>query len=198
MRTCFHLADQERLNFQDELDIIRRISVKDEKALADLYDMYSRVLFSIILKIVKNEEDAKDLLQSVFLQIWEKASYFDFSKGNVYTWIVTMSRNKALDKLRSRDSRMKRHTLQAFNEIELCDENQSDSLDITIANEKADFICSAMRQISPEQKEVIEMAFFGGYTHNEIASMLNIPLGTIKTRMRQGMKKLHSLIDENI
>ena len=178
---------------------MERIKAKDSQALSKLYDIYSGFLFGLILSILKKREEAEDLLQEVFVQIWRKAPSFDHQRGNVYSWIVTLTRNKAIDRIRSK----------AYKTSELESEDvdsptihlatyERNPLDATILAERKEFVKQALQKIPESQREVIELAYFGGMTQSEISDELGYPLGTVKTRMRQGMIKLRHLLEKLI
>lgn len=177
-----------------EAELLRKIGEGDRASFDDLYQRFSGVLFSTIYKVLNNQAEAEDVLQEVFLQIWDKASLFDSSRGKPLTWALTMARNKAIDRLRSAQ---RRYRLKD----EVGKENQGqeniteqDSVDEVYAKEKSALVRDAVMQLSQEQRQAIELAFFSGLTQAEIADELNEPLGTVKARIRRGMIKLRQLI----
>jgi len=194
----FILAVTRRSSAPEEAVLLKRIAQRDEKAFERLYDLYAKLTYSLILSVVKKQGDAEDVLQEVFLQVWEKASTFDVSKGNAYAWLITLARNRAIDKIRSKDFRKQSRETVA-DEPELSSPgSEGNPLDSLVVDERAQIVKQALRQIPVEQREVLEIAYFGGYSQSEIASKFNLPLGTVKTRMRQGMKKLYSLLKERL
>ena len=188
----FHIFAIIKSRISDEADLIKRITERDEKALSKLYDRYAKLLYGFIFTIVKKQAEAEDVLQELFVQIWEKASSFDTARGNVYTWLVTLARNRAIDRIRSKQYRTQGQHDADFG-VELIENPDGSSpLDAVVTSERADVVRNALQTLPAEQREVIQIAYFGGYTQTEIAAQLNVPLGTIKTRMRQGMKKLQA------
>jgi RNA polymerase sigma-70 factor (ECF subfamily) len=189
---------------EKEIELIGRIALKEEKALSELYDRYSKLLFSVIFRIVKNREDAEEILHTVFLQIWDKAGLFDLNKGNLYSWLITLARNKGIDKIRSRNFREQynRTGLNKADEMELEKkyglEHNMDLLQIFDSNERALIISKALNELPSEQKKVIELAYFEGLTQTEMSEALNIPLGTVKTRTRQALIKLEDLLSKTL
>lgn len=184
-----------RLDSAGERALITRIAGKDEQAFATLYDQYARLLFSVVLSIVKKQEDAEEVLQEVFLQIWNRASTFDTARENVYAWLTALARNRAIDRIRSRAYR---NTQQEVGEVFLDVsglEETGTALDAMVMMEQADEVRQALKEIPSEQRELIEMAYFEGHSQSQLAERLNLPLGTVKTRMRQGMKKLCGLLE---
>ncbi len=189
---------------EKELELIGRITMKEEKALAELYDRYSKLLFSIILRIVKNREDAEEILHTVFLQIWDKAGLFDLNKGNLYSWLITLARNKGIDKIRTKNfkEQYNRTGLNKADEMELEKkyglEYNTDLLQMFDASERTLIISKALNELPSEQKKVIELAYFEGLTQAEMSEILNIPLGTVKTRTRQALIKLEGLLSKEL
>ncbi len=160
----------------------------ERKALSTLYDMYSDSLYGIILRIIKKEEQAEDVLQDTFVKIWKSFSQYDPSKGRLFTWMANMARNLAIDQMRS-----KYHRNNADNQ---CIDNVSylvDSRHNVSYNTDRIGIREISSVLKPEQKLVLDLIYFSGYTHVEAAQELNIPVGTVKTRLRiaiQNLKKL--------
>jgi RNA polymerase sigma-70 factor (ECF subfamily) len=196
----FHIlfAGLTRFQAADEVNLILKVSRRDEKAFETLYDLYGKLLYSLILSIVKRQSDAEDVLQETFFQVWEKARTFDAAKGNTYSWLVALARNRAIDRIRSKSFRNQKQTDSEVDTEPIKALAESGPLDALMMQERAALVKNALQQIPREQREVIEIAYFDGYSQSEIAEHLNIPLGTVKTRMRQGMKKLHALLRERI
>ena len=174
-----------------------RIQNGDTAAMKLLYNKYKNLLFGLIVSILKNREEAEDCLQEVFTQAWEKASQFDESRGKVYTFLVTMARNKAIDRTRSRaykDSKKEEHVIDD-NEFSLNLEgefnNPHENLELT---ERAKMVRKALNELSDKERKVLYVAYFNGMSQSEISEKLEIPLGTVKYRMRQGMIKLRDML----
>ncbi len=179
-------------NPRKENELIERIAGKDEKALSELYDRYAKLLYSVILAIVKDQKEAEELLQEVFITVWNKSSLFSLKKGNAYSWLVAITRNIAIDRIRSKKFKDHRSLMEG---IELPLENIDTSpLDAMIIVERSLIVNEALSKIPHEQKETIMLTYFEGYSQKEIAELLGIPLGTVKTRIRMGMQKLQTLI----
>lgn len=190
---AFQSSDEER-------EWMYRVKNGDEKAMRLIYKKYSSLLFGLILSILKNREEAEDCLQEVFTQVWEKADRFDSSKGTAYSFLVTMARNKAIDRTRSRafkDSRKEDQVVSDFTlVIEGGGNNPHENLEFS---ERAVAVKEALKKLTDKQREVLRVAYFGGMTQAEISEKLNVPLGTVKYRMRQGMLKLREhLADQQI
>ncbi len=191
-----------RKTSEEEIELIRRIVLKEENALARLYDLYSKLLYSLIFRIIKIHEDAEEILQSIFLQVWDKAGSFDLQKGNVYSWLITLARNKAIDKIRSKSFKEQSllSGLNRFEEMELEKKyNLESNLDVRYImdeKERITLISKALNELPDEQKRVIELAYYDGFTQMEISETLSVPLGTVKTRTRQALIKLENLLSK--
>ncbi|MGK7371368.1 MAG: sigma-70 family RNA polymerase sigma factor [Candidatus Halalkalibacterium sp. M3_1C_030] len=187
------------LGTDDEVELMKRIKAKDEEALGELYDLYNRLLYGMIISIVKKREEAEDILQEVFIKIWEKASTFDEERGNVYSWLVTLTRNKAIDRIRSKDYKTQKKATQDVDAPEFTLEGEKlDPLETTIFSDRAELVKRALGKIPESQSDVLKIAYYRGLTQREISEQLDIPLGTVKTRMRQGMIKLKDILGEYI
>ncbi len=153
--------------------------------MAELYDRYSGALFGVAYRILRSREESEDLLQEIFLQIWEKIDTFDAEKGTLYTWMNRIVRNRALDVLRSRshrDQQKNRSIEDSVSQIEA--ENQ------VIHNPETIGLQGTVESLEPELKEVVESLYFKGNTQSEASEELAIPLGTVKTRARRALKVL--------
>lgn len=179
-----------------DLELMREIARFESRALEELYDRYSPLLFTIIKKIAPNQSTAEDILADVFVIIWKKISKFDFNNGNVYTWLVTLARNKAVDVIRR--ERNAGQTVQLYDDeyedyfiIPTFDKNM-DSLDFKTAIALKPKIEKALAKLTDTQKYVLHLAYYEGYTIDEIADKLNVPVNTVRLKV---MNALHSLRD---
>ena len=172
-----------------EAALVQRLRERDETALSEFYDRYSAALYGVILRIVKKEEEAEDVLQEALLKIWNSFAGYDASKGRLYTWVLNVTRNLSIDKIRSRQHRVGSRT---------------DSLDdsLTALTQAAPIAFRpehiGLREITqgliPEQRVIIDLLYFEGFTQSEAAEHLNLPLGTVKTRARTAIKVLSKII----
>ena len=181
-----------------EIELLRRIGQGDRRSFEELYDRFSGVLFSTAIRVLNNQAAAEDVLQDVFIQIWEKAPLYNSAIGKPLTWAVTLTRNKAIDRLRSTQRRIR---LQDEVQRESAIFEQSDdrnSFDGVVSAEMSKLVREAIQKLSKDQRQVIELAFFSSMTHAEIAERLNEPLGTIKARIRRGMIKLREMISPEL
>jgi RNA polymerase sigma-70 factor (ECF subfamily) len=178
---------------QNDRELLARIAQRDTAAFAQLYDQFSRILFSIAHQILRDPAQAEDVLQEVFLQVWNRASDFDPELGKPLTWVVTLTRNRAIDRLRAA-KRTDRLLEAATEEAQARSDDAPDSATALMQLEAATRIRNALAQLPKQQRQAIELAFFRGLTQTEIASALKEPLGTIKARIRRGMLQLRQFL----
>jgi RNA polymerase sigma-70 factor (ECF subfamily) len=170
---------------------MRRIAARDEKALDELYRRYSVPLYSILLRIVRVVEDAEDLLQEIFLQVWHKAQLYEERRGNLRVWLISLARNRAIDRLRSKAHRRDQQRARPEEVDLLLDiDVEANPLHRLLESEHRELVERGLAALTESQRQVIEMAYFEGWTQSEIAKILKRPIGTVKTQMRQGMIKL--------
>jgi RNA polymerase sigma-70 factor (ECF subfamily) len=182
-------------DLEAEIELLKRISAGDRRSFEQLYDRFSGVLFSTAYRVLNNQEAAEDVLQDVFVQIWEKAPLYDPARGKPLTWAITLTRNKSIDRLRSAQRR-NRLGDELENEAQSLEQfDDKSSVEVVEAMEKGKLVRAAIAKLSKDQREAIELAFFSGLTQTEISEQLNEPLGTIKARIRRGMMKLRDLLD---
>lgn len=173
-----------------ELELINLLKNKSEAGYTYLYDNYSSTLYGIILKVVKSEESAQDVLQDTFIKIWKNISTYDSAKGKLFTWMLNIARNKAIDFNRSKhvkyQIRMDSHIVSNLKEQGV--------------NENYDHIGikKAVEKLKPEYREVLDIIYFGGFTQSEASKELNLPLGTLKTRARGALSQLRILLKDTI
>ncbi len=173
-----------------ENDLITGIRNKQRLASEALYDMYSASLYGVIFRIVPDEDLAQDILQETFVKIWNSFSLFDNSKGRLFTWMVNIARNLSIDKIRSRDYRNNSKNQDIENTVNLIDEKRNTAL-----NPDTLGIKDLIERLKPEQKTILDLVYFRGYTHVEAAEELNLPLGTVKTRLRMGIMTLRKFFN---
>jgi RNA polymerase sigma-70 factor, ECF subfamily len=174
--------------------LLGRIAQRDHAALSELYDATATPLFSVALRIVHDPSDAEEVLQDVFVQIWEKAPTFDRRLGSAFSWVLSITRHRAIDRLRSkqRKARLVEQLVEAGDaEIPAAALPDAGSLDA----EQAALVRSAMTTLPKDQRQAIELAFFAGLSHPEIAKTIDQPLGTIKARIRRGLLKMRESLE---
>jgi RNA polymerase sigma-70 factor, ECF subfamily len=170
-------------------ELLRRIAARDRDALSEFYDQTARPLFSIACRMLGNSSDAEEVIQDVFVQIWNKAAKFDAEKGQPFHWVLALTRNRCIDGLRARQRRS-RIIVESSGEPELEQTIELNQVDAPMVDNDIAAIQSVVKNLPKDQRQAIEMAFFGGLTHQEIAESLNEPLGTVKARIRRGLLKL--------
>jgi RNA polymerase sigma-70 factor (ECF subfamily) len=187
-------SPHERLaQFDDRwLTCIDGIRARDSQALATLYDGTSSILYSFAMRVLGHPEDAEEVVLDVFKQVWKSIDSFDSARGNVLSWLVVLTRSRAIDRLRRVGHRRGRE--QSVEVIREAPSPISAPDSQAILSEERKMVCRAMERLAPEQRQAIEMAFFNGLTHAEVAEALNTPLGTIKTRIRMGMKRMQEML----
>jgi RNA polymerase sigma-70 factor, ECF subfamily len=183
---------------QSEIELLRLVGQGDRRSFEQLYERFSGVLFSVAYRMLKSQEAAEDVLQDVFVQIWKKAPLFDPSRGRPMTWAVTLTRNKAIDLMRSAQRRsglqdIMQQEKEAFSRFE-----DRSSFDAVASDEIWKLVRDAIGKLSKEQRQAIELAFFASMTQTEIAEHLDEPLGTIKARIRRGMLALREIIEPQL
>jgi len=179
----------------EDLESLRLLVSGDQGAAAGLYDRHSRALYSLILRILGDEGEAEDVLQEVFVQAFRQAGRYDASRGAVAAWLLMMARSRAIDRLRTRRTRVEGRTgeVQVLNDLP---DAQPDAASVIIGEEQTRLVRHALAELPLVQRVAIELAYYEGLSHTEIAERLEQPLGTIKTRIRLGLLKLRDELAE--
>jgi RNA polymerase sigma-70 factor (ECF subfamily) len=171
----------------DDTNLVARMQRRDPQALAELYDRYGRVVYSLILRVVRDTGIAEDLVQEAFLRVWNRVNGFDAQKGSIGPWLMAVARNRAIDYLRSAGGR-ERNALE-YEETDhpglYCDMEKD-----LLASDKARRVKSAIDKLPPNHRQVIELAYFEGLSQTEMAERIGQPLGTVKTWVRTALKNL--------
>jgi RNA polymerase sigma-70 factor (ECF subfamily) len=180
-----------------DLDLMLAIQAENPDALSQLYDRYSGILKALILRVIHNEAEADDLLQEIFMEIWNQAKNFSAQKGKPLGWMVTLARRRAIDGLRKKQAyarageRLQAETeLQPETWVQNATEREIDFADTRV------LVREVINSLPPAQKQAIELAFFRGMSQREIAANTNTPLGTVKTRLELGLKKIYDGLKE--
>jgi len=181
--------------FDDER-LISLIAQLHEQALAQLYDRYGRLVFSLVLMIVDDRATAEEITLDVFMRVWQKAASYRAERARVSTWLTHIARHHAIDVLRRRSARPD-HYAARWDELTpgvgLTAENPQESAELSQRRER---VHAALAQLPPDQKQALALAYFGGLTQRQIAETLRQPLGTIKTRLRLAMQKLRNILQD--
>jgi RNA polymerase sigma-70 factor, ECF subfamily len=175
----------------EDREAIARAGAGEAAALEVLYDRYSTLVYSLALRILRNTGDAEDVTQEVFVQAWRQADRFDTSRGSVAAWLLTVTRGRAIDLLRRRRVRPQPTDSPAI--ADSSDDAPGQDVRLEWA-ERAGAVRTALEALPLVQRLTIELAFFEGLTHHEIAEQLEVPLGTVKSRVRQGLLRLRDLL----
>jgi len=179
--------DRERVDGR----LLARIAAGDRQALGELYDRFSGPLYGTALRIVREPAEAQDVVHDAFITLWEKSSGFDPNRGNPFSWMVTLVRNRAIDRVRMRRRRAELLAESAPSDLGMDGSSGAASASDTLSSgDEARAVREAVATLPAEQKRAVELAFFGGLTQEEIARKLQEPLGTIKARIRRGLLKL--------
>ena len=177
---------------QDWAALIKRAADGDQSALTALYDSTNRLVFGLVLRVVGDRATAEEVVLDVYTQVWRQAATYDTKRGAPLAWIMTIARTRGIDRLRSG-----KHDFQNKESLDSIGEARSTTAspeDNTVMSERRTLVRSALDLLSAEQREVIELAYYSGLSHSEIALRLNQPLGTVKTRTRLGMMKLRDTL----
>ncbi len=171
-----------------EEEIVYRLRDRDKEAIRLIFDNYGPVLLNIIMRVVKDEAMAQDVLQEALLKFWKNGSSYDSEKGSLFTWLTRIARNAAIDKTRTKDFRLTETSRTAVDLVSISDSvGQESDLDQLYMKQMID-------QLPEVQRELIDLAYFQGYTQKEISDNLEMPLGTVKSRIRLAIKHLRSII----
>ncbi len=193
--TTGHSAAADAIQPEDA-DLLHQIARHDESALADLYGRYSGLLLALSRRIVIDSSDAEEILQEVFLQVWNQAERYDRRRSSVSTWLVLITRSRSIDRLRSRQ--VKDRTLASMKQENRNQHTSPEGAGAVLLDQRRQRLSQEMQELPNEQRQVLELAFFKGMTQSEIAHDTGIPLGTVKTRTLLAMKKLRKALSAEI
>lgn len=168
-------------------DLLRRSSLGDQAAFAELYDATSARLYGLILRVVRDPAQSEEVTQEAFLEIWRASARFDPDKGNALSWMMTLAHRRAVDRVRSAEASTRRDTAYESATHPIAHDVTAETVTTRL---EARRVRQALKALTAVQRQAIELAYFGGYTHTEVASMLDLPVGTAKTRIRDGLIRL--------
>jgi len=174
--------------------LVQLVAEKDDGALEALYERYGKVAYSLARRILTDELLAQDVVQEVFLSLWRNARRFDAGRGTVATYLLSMTHHRAVDVVRREENLRRRRTSDEVLEFK-ADPVPGVEAEAEAAERRAE-VRAALGQLPPAQREALALAYFGGYTQREVASLVGVPLGTVKTRMAAGMRKLKEALQE--
>jgi RNA polymerase sigma-70 factor (ECF subfamily) len=184
-----NLSNQAPFDAADELQLVERLRAQDQTALDTLYERYSKIVYAIALRIIGQAADAEDVVVDSFWQVWQQAAAYDASRGQLRTWIVTIARSRALDRLRV----LRRSPLADAEEVDVAGREvaaDDDPEQSAWLSQQSSIVRAALASLPREQRQALELAYYHGLSQSEVAERLGEPLGTIKTRIRLGMMKL--------
>jgi RNA polymerase sigma-70 factor (ECF subfamily) len=178
------LSKKRKISLSEE-ELVLSLQHREKIAVEALYDMYSASLFGVISRIINDTAIAEDVLQETFVKIWHSFSSYSTEKGRLFTWMVNIARNLAIDKIRSKDFKNQNKNQEIENNVTFIDEQRN-----TVYKPELMGVKELVQTLKPEQQLIIDLVYFKGYTHVEAAEELGIPLGTIKTRLRMAIQDL--------
>jgi RNA polymerase sigma-70 factor (ECF subfamily) len=186
-----------------DVGLLQRIVARDEAALAELYDRHSRLVYSLIMRILGSPSDAEDVLQETFVRVWSRADTYDALLGSPAAWLTRIARNRAIDRLRARRVR---GNLAIEPAVHIADDAPRSAEPVTRETPEtqlegrmtAGAVRTALATLTADQRALIEAAFFEGYTHSELATRFGVPLGTVKTRIRSGLTAMRGHLEQVI
>ncbi|HEY0792889.1 MAG TPA: sigma-70 family RNA polymerase sigma factor [Chthoniobacterales bacterium] len=178
---------------KDDAELIRKIATGDEEAFTTLYRRLGSALYGLACRMMNDAKEAEDVLQESFTYVWRRAGSFDPTRSSPFAWTVMIVRHKAIDKLRIRQ-RSEKLLEQVEQQRPLFDESDDWSALAPAVRERSAQVRAALADLSPEQRQALELAFFKGLTHEEVAAAIQVPLGTVKARIRRGLLKLKELV----
>ncbi|MGO4255192.1 ECF RNA polymerase sigma factor SigK [Marmoricola sp. RAF53] len=168
-------------------DLLRQAARGDESAFARLYDETSARVFGLVLRVVRDRAQAEEVTQEVYLQVWRTASRYDETKGSALSWLMTLAHRRAVDRVRAAEAVSRQDTAYHRGSHQVDHDATAEAVE---ASMEARRVRSALAELTVVQREALELAYFGGYTHTEVATLLDLPVGTAKTRIRDGLIRL--------
>ncbi|TXN32661.1 sigma-70 family RNA polymerase sigma factor [Lacisediminihabitans profunda] len=187
-RETNHDPDQESVEEPvSKESLLARIAGGDQDAFSALYDEISPRVFGLIRRLLVDYSQSEEVAQEVFLEIWQSASRYEPSKGGAATWILTMAHRRAVDRIRASQSSRDRDVKIGVRDYVAEYDNVSETVEVSIEHER---VKEAMTQLTELQRQAVTLAYYGGYSHSEVAKLLSVPIGTVKTRLRDGMIRL--------
>lgn len=179
-----------------DLEIFVAIQAQQVKALDLLYDRYGRLVYTTAVQILGNIEEAEDVTQEAFLRLWQHSEIYQPQRGSLSGFLITLTRSRALDRIRSRKS--SQHKLQRIQNLTDCVSTYNPPLEFVTVQERADLVRTALQQLSPADRQLLETAYYDELSQSEITAREGIPLGTVKSRARGALKKLRNLLNDLI
>jgi len=170
---------------QDQL--LARVANGDQAAFAALYDQIAPRVLGLVRRLLRDHAQSEEVTQEIFLEIWQTATRYDSNKGGASTWIMTMAHRRAVDRVRASQASRDRDTRIGIRDYDADYDNVSETVQTKIEHERVE---KAMQRLTELQRQAVSLAYYGGYSHSEVATLLSVPIGTVKTRLRDGMIRL--------
>lgn len=186
-RSSDTLSNDESASRTRAASLLERVAEGDQAAFADFYDLVAPRVLGLIVRVLKDHSQSEEVTQEVFLEVWQTAARFDPNKGGATTWILTMAHRRAVDRVRSSQSGRDRDTKVGIRDYNAPYDSVAETVEITIEHER---VAKALARLTELQRQAVTLAYYGGYSHSEVAAMLSVPIGTVKTRLRDGMIRL--------
>jgi RNA polymerase sigma-70 factor (ECF subfamily) len=168
-------------------ELLARVAVGDQAAFAELYDQIAPRVLGLVRRLLRDHAQSEEVTQEIFLEIWQTATRYDPAKGGASTWIMTMAHRRAVDRVRASQASRDRDTKIGIRDYDADYDNVSDTVQTRIEHERVE---KAMLRLTELQRQAVSLAYYGGYSHSEVANLLSVPIGTVKTRLRDGMIRL--------
>jgi RNA polymerase sigma-70 factor (ECF subfamily) len=168
-------------------ELLSRVAKGDQSAFSELYDQVAPRVLGLVKRLLIDHSQSEEVTQEIFLEIWQTASRYEPSRGGALTWIMTMTHRRAVDRIRASQAGRDRDTRIGIRDLAVEYDHVAETVEIRIEHERVE---KAMSRLTQLQRQAVSLAYFGGYSHSEVADMLHVPLGTVKTRLRDGMIRL--------
>lgn len=179
-----------------DIELLNALKAGRADALSTLYDRYASLIYGLASRILNNSEEAEDVTQDVFLKLWRSANLYEPSRGSFSSFLVTIARSRSIDKLRSRGSQLR--FLQRWQAFIVHNVSPEAPLDSVSMEERSQFVQSALAALSDKERQILEISYYEGLSYSETAKRLDIPLGTVKSRARTGLRKLRHALKHSL
>ena len=167
--------------------LLLRVATGDQRAFSELYDVIAPRMLGLVRHVLRDHAQSEEVVQEVLLEVWQTAPRFDPNKGKAVTWMLTMAHRRAIDRVRSAQSSRDRDTKIGIRDLDREYDSVAESVEIRIEHDRVE---KALGRLTELQRQAVELAYYGGYSHSEVSAMLGVPMGTVKTRLRDGMMRL--------
>ena len=168
-------------------DLIQLVATGDQRAFAELYDRTVPRVFGLVKRLLRDHAQSEEVTQEIFLEIWQSATRYDTSKGGAIAWMLTMTHRRAVDRVRASQASRDRDQRIGIRDFATEYDSVAENVEVRLESER---VKVAMMRLTELQRHAVQLAYFGGYSHSEVATMLSVPIGTVKTRLRDGMIRL--------